>query len=73
MVKQQEFLELEGVVEEVLPSTTFRVKLNDGRLVLAYLSGRLRLNRIRVLLGDKVKIETTPYDETKGRIVYRFK
>jgi len=72
MVKQQEFLELEGVVEEVLPSTTFRVKLNDGRLVLAYLSGRLRLNRIRVLLGDKVKIEMSPYDLTKGRITYRF-
>jgi translation initiation factor IF-1 len=72
MVKQQDFLEVEGVVEEVLPSTTFRVKLNDGRLILAYLSGRLRLNQIRVLLGDRVKIEMSPYDLTKGRITYRF-
>ncbi|MCX6741224.1 MAG: translation initiation factor IF-1 [Candidatus Parcubacteria bacterium] len=72
MVKQQDFLEVEGVVEEVLPSTTFRVKLSDGRLILAYLSGRLRLNQIRVLLGDKVRIEMSPYDLTKGRITYRF-
>jgi len=72
MVKQQDFLEVEGVVEEVLPSTTFRVKLNDGRLILAYLSGRLRLHQIRILLGDRVKIEMSPYDLTKGRITYRF-
>lgn len=72
MVKQQDFLEVEGVVEEVLPSTTFRVKLNDGRLILAYLSGRLRLNQIRVLLGDREKIEMSHYDLTKGRITYRF-
>lgn len=77
MVKQQqfsskEFLEVEGVVEELLPSTTFRVRLDDGRLILAHLSGRLRLNRIRILPGDRVKMEMSPYDLGKGRIVYRY-
>jgi len=72
MGKKQDFLEVEGVVEDLLPSTTFKVKLNDGRQILAYLSGKLRLHRIRILLGDRVKIEMSPYDLTKGRIIYRF-
>jgi len=63
-----------GTVVECLPGTTFRVKLDgDEREILAHLSGRMRLNRIRVLIGDKVKVEMTPYDESKGRIVYRGK
>jgi translation initiation factor IF-1 len=72
MGKKQDFLEVEGTVEEVLPSTTFKVKLDDGRIILAYLSGRLRMNQIRVLLGDRVKMEMSPYDLTKGRVTYRF-
>ncbi|MDD2647165.1 MAG: translation initiation factor IF-1 [Patescibacteria group bacterium] len=72
MGKKQDFLEVEGVVEEVLPSTTFKVKLDDSREILAYLSGRLRMNQIRILLGDRVRIEMSPYDLTKGRVTYRF-
>lgn len=58
-------------MEEALPSTTFRVKLDDGREVLAHLSGKLRLNFIRILAGDRVVVELSPYDESRGRIVYR--
>lgn len=72
MVKNKDFLELDGVIEELLPSTTFKVKLDDGRLIFAYLSGRLRLHQIRILPGDRVKIEMSPYDLTKGRIIYRY-
>ena len=64
---------VEGEVIESLPNTMFRVKLEDGRLLLCHLSGKMRINRIRVLPGDTVKIETTPYDVEKGRIVYRTK
>ena len=70
--KDKEFLEVKGIVEELLPSTKFRVKLENGQTILAYLSGRLRLNRIKILPGDEVKIEISPYDLTKGRIVYRY-
>jgi translation initiation factor IF-1 len=70
--KSKEFIEAVGVVEELLPSATFKVKLEDGHYILAHLSGRMRLNKIRLLPGDKVKIEMTPYDLTKGRVVYRF-
>jgi translation initiation factor IF-1 len=63
----------EGVVSEVLPNTTFRVKLSDGREVLAHLSGKMRINYIRILTGDKVTVELSPYDEKRGRIVYRKK
>ncbi|TSC96320.1 MAG: translation initiation factor IF-1 [Parcubacteria group bacterium Athens1014_10] len=72
MGKNNEFLELNGIVEELLPSTTFKVKLDDGREILTYLSGRMRLHKIRLLPGDKVKIEMSPYDLTKGRIIYRY-
>lgn len=63
----------DGVVVESLPGLSFKVKLDNDREVLAHLSGRMRLNFIRVLVGDKVKVELSPYDQTKGRIVYRSK
>lgn len=63
----------EGIVEEALPSTLFRVRLDDGEEVLAHLAGKLRVNYIRVLAGDRVKVEFFPYDKTKGRIVHRMK
>lgn len=66
-------LEMEGVVEEALPSTTFRVKLSDNSIILAHLSGKMRLNYIKVLPGDKVIVQMSPYDKTKGRIVKRLK
>lgn len=63
----------EGVVEEALPNATFRVKLEDGSLILAHLSGKMRLNFIKVLPGDKVTVELSPYDLSKGRITHRKK
>lgn len=66
------FLEVLGTVEELLPSTMFKIKLENGHEILAHLSGKMRLNKIRLLPGDQVKIEMTPYDLTKGRITYRF-
>jgi len=63
----------EGTVEETLPNTTFRVKLEDGSLILAHLSGKMSMNFIKILPGDKVRVEMTPYDLTKGRITYRLK
>lgn len=68
----QEKIEIEGVVVEALPSTQFRVRLDSGHQVLAYLSGRLRKYYIRILLGDRVRLELSPYDLTRGRITYRF-
>jgi len=62
----------EGVVLKALPNTTFRVELDNGNQVLGHLSGKMRIHRIRVLPGDRVKLEMTPFDDTKGRIVYRF-
>ncbi len=72
MVKKEK-IEVEGVVAEALPNTSFRVRLNDGREVLAHLSGKMRRYHIRTLSGDRVKVELSPYDETRGRIVYRYK
>jgi translation initiation factor IF-1 len=66
------FIEMHGVVEESLPAATFRIRLDNGQTILGHLSGKMRLNRIRLLPGDEVKVEITPYDLTKGRIVYRF-
>lgn len=63
----------EGVVTEALPATLFRVRLDDGSEVLAHLAGRLRLHYIRILPGDRVRVEFSPYDATKGRIVHRLK
>ena len=71
MSKQEEKLTLEGKITESLPNTTFRVELENGYSVLAYLSGKMRKYYIRVLLGDRVRVELSPYDLTRGRIVYR--
>ena len=68
---QAEKLETEGTVIEALPNASFRVQLDGGMETLAYLAGRLRKNNIRVLRGDRVRVELTPYDLTRGRIVYR--
>ncbi|MBU0707469.1 translation initiation factor IF-1 [Patescibacteria group bacterium] len=65
------FIEAKGEVEELLPNTTFKVKLENGHIVLAHLCGRMKIYRIRILPGDKVTLEMTPYDLTKGRITYR--
>jgi len=62
-----------GIVLETLPSTHFKVKLDEGKEILAHLAGKLRMFRIKILPGDKVQVEMSPYDETKGRIVYRGK
>ncbi len=69
----KEAIEIEGVVKEVLPNATFRVELENGHEVLAYLSGKMRQHYIRVLDGDRVKVELSPYDLTRGRITYRYK
>ena len=66
-------IEMEGQVIETLPNTTFRVKLDNVHVVTAHISGRMRKHYIRILTGDRVKIEMTPYDLTKGRITYRMK
>jgi translation initiation factor IF-1 len=70
---KEELIEFDGVVQEVLPNTMFRVLLDNGHEMLAHSSGRMRKNRIRVLAGDRVKVEMTPYDLTKGRIIFRHK
>jgi translation initiation factor IF-1 len=70
---KEDLLEFEGSVSELLPNAMFRVKLDNGHEVLAHTSGKMRKNRIRVLVGDKVNVEMTPYDLTKGRITFRHK
>lgn len=70
-MSKKETIKLEGVVEETLPSTTFRVKLENGHEVHAHISGKMRVNYIRLLPGDKVLVEMSPYDLTKGRITQR--
>lgn len=72
-MSKEDVIETEGKVVEVLPKTQFRVVLSNGHEILAYLGGKLRINNIRILEGDKVKIEMSPYDLTKGRIIYRNK
>lgn len=62
-----------GVVSEALPSLSFKIKLEDGSEIIAHLAGKLRINRIKILPGDRVLVETSPYDERRGRIVYRLK
>ena len=69
----KDIVEVEGTVKETLPNSTFMVKLTSGQTILAYLSGRMRKNFIKVMPGDKVKIALTPYDLTKGRIISREK
>jgi translation initiation factor IF-1 len=73
MANKEEKIEVEGMVVEALPSTQFHVKLDNGHKVLAYLSGKMRKYYIRILLGDRVKVELSPYDLKRGRITYRFK
>ena len=65
--------EIEGVVKESLPNTLFRVELTNAALIICHLSGKMRMNFIKILPGDKVRVEMTPYDKAKGRIVYRYK
>jgi translation initiation factor IF-1 len=73
MAKQDDKIEVEGTIIEALPSTQFKVELDNGHEVLAYLSGKMRKYYIRILLGDRVRVELSPYDLTRGRIVYRYK
>lgn len=73
MKKEKDVIELEGEVTEALPNAMFRVKLETGQPVLAHVSGKIRRHWIRILPGDKVKIELSPYDLTRGRITYRMK
>lgn len=73
MAKKEDKLEVEGVVVEALPNTQFMVELDNGHRVLAYLSGKMRRYYIRILLGDRVRVEMTPYDLSRGRITYRYR
>ena len=66
-------IEVEGIVKEALPNTTFKVELENGHEILAHSSGKMRLHYIRILPGDKVKVELSPYDLNRGRITYRYK
>jgi translation initiation factor IF-1 len=71
--KNQKFIKKEGRVTEALPNAFFRITLDDGNEIIGFLSGKMRMNRITILTGDKVSVEMTPYDDKKGRIVYRLK
>ena len=70
---KQDVIEMQGTVIETLPNTMFRVKLDNGHVITAHISGRMRKHYIRILTGDRVTVELTPYDLTKGRITYRNK
>ena len=70
-MSKEDHIEMEGTVIDTLPNTMFRVQLENGHVVTAHISGRMRKHYIRILTGDKVKVELTPYDLSKGRIVYR--
>ena len=72
-MSKEETIELEGIVTDVLPDARFRVELENGHQVTAYTSGRMKKNRIRTLVGDRVTVEMTPYDLDKGRVIYRHK
>jgi translation initiation factor IF-1 len=67
----KDFIEIQGEVEELMPAATFKVVLENGHEILAHLSGKMRMNKIRLLPGDRVKVQISPYDLSKGRIVYR--
>ncbi len=73
MGKKEDKIEVEGTVVEALPGTQFRVRLDNGHEILAYLSGKMRRYYIHILLGDRVRVEVSPYDLTRGRITYRYK
>lgn len=68
----KQFIEMRGTVEELLPAAKFKILLENGQSIIGHISGRMRMHRIRILPGDEVKVEMSPYDLTKGRIVYRF-
>ena len=70
---KEDVIEVEGTITEALPNTQFRVELDNGHNVLAHISGKMRMNYIRILPGDKVKVELSPYDLDRGRITYRFR
>ena len=72
-LSKEDVIEVEGVIQEALPNATFKVKLSNGHEILAHVSGKLRMNYIRILPGDKVTIEMSPYDLSKGRITWRAK
>ena len=72
-MSKDDIIEMEGVVSDTLPNTMFRVELDNGHEITAHISGRMRKNYIRILTGDRVKVEMTPYDLSKGRITYRMK
>lgn len=69
---KNDIIELDGTVEDLLPAATFRVTLESGQSIIAHLSGKMRLNKIRLSIGDRVKLEMTPYDLTKGRVTFRY-
>jgi len=73
MTKKKDAIEMEGTITEPLPNAMFRVQLENGHEVLAHISGRMRMNYIRILKGDRVLVELSPYDLTRGRIVYRYR
>ncbi len=70
---KEDIIEVQGTVSETLPNAMFRVKLDNGHMILAHISGKMRMHFIRILPGDKVTVEMSPYDLTRGRITYRFK
>ncbi len=70
---KEELIEFEGVILELLPNATFRIKLDNGHIIIGHTSGRMHKNRIRILAGDKVTVEMTPYDLSKGRVIHRHK
>jgi translation initiation factor IF-1 len=70
---KEDVIEVEGTITEALPNTQFRVELDNGHNVLAHISGKMRMNYIRILPGDRVKVELSPYDLSRGRITYRFR
>ncbi len=70
---KEDVIEVEGTITEALPNTQFRVELDNGHNVLAHISGKMRMNYIRILPGDRVKVELSPYDLSRGRVTYRFR
>ncbi len=72
-MSKEDVIQMQGEIMETLPNATFRVRLENGHVVLGHISGKMRMNYIRILPGDRVKVELSPYDLTRGRITYRFK
>ncbi len=72
-MSKEDLIEFDAIVEELLPNAMFRIKLENGHTVIAHTAGKMRKNRIRVLTGDKVKVEMTPYDLTKARVIFRYR